>query len=98
MNHSVMSKTACALAAALTLAFAPLAIAPAQAAAPQVKTQAPGYYRMMLGSFEITALNDGFFDLPVDKLLKQPAARTDAALAKHFQSCLLYTSPSPRDS
>ncbi len=92
MNHSVMSKTACALAAALTLAFAPLAIAPAQAAAPQVKTQAPGYYRMMLGSFEITALNDGFFDLPVDKLLKQPPEKTEAALAKYFQKVPVETS------
>lgn len=41
------------------------------AAAPQVKTQAPGFYRMMLGDFEITALNDGTRDLPVDKLLKE---------------------------
>lgn len=43
----------------------------AQAAAPQVKAQAPGAYRMMLGDFEITALNDGTVDLPVDKLLKE---------------------------
>lgn len=43
----------------------------AQAAAPQVKAQAPGFYRMMLGDFEITALNDGTVDLPVDKLLKE---------------------------
>ena len=43
----------------------------AQAAAPQVKSQAPGYYRMMLGDFEVTALNDGTVDLPMDKLLKE---------------------------
>ena len=42
---------------------------PARAAAPMVKTQAPGFYRMMLGDFEITALNDGTIALPVDKLL-----------------------------
>jgi glyoxylase-like metal-dependent hydrolase (beta-lactamase superfamily II) len=41
----------------------------AQAAAPMVKGQAPGYYRMMLGDFEITALSDGTADLPVSKLL-----------------------------
>ena len=29
------------------------------AATPMVKTQAPGFYRMMLGDFEVTALNDG---------------------------------------
>jgi glyoxylase-like metal-dependent hydrolase (beta-lactamase superfamily II) len=40
----------------------------AQAAAPMVKTQ-PGYYRVMLGDFEITALSDGTIGAPVDKLL-----------------------------
>ena len=54
--------------AVLGLALA-LALGGAQAAAPQQKTQAPGYYRMMLGDFEITALNDGTVDLPMDKLL-----------------------------
>ncbi|MFC3396534.1 MBL fold metallo-hydrolase [Brenneria rubrifaciens] len=34
----------------------------------QVKTQ-PGYYRLMLGQFEITALSDGTNTLPMDKLL-----------------------------
>lgn len=53
---------------ALGLALA-LATAGVQAAAPQLKTQAPGYYRMMLGDFEITALNDGTLDLPVDQLM-----------------------------
>jgi acetyl esterase/lipase/glyoxylase-like metal-dependent hydrolase (beta-lactamase superfamily II) len=33
-------------------------VVPALAAAPMVKTQ-PGFYRMMLGDFEVTALNDG---------------------------------------
>lgn len=41
----------------------------AQAHAPQVKTQAPGYYRMMLGEFEVTALSDGTVTIPLDKLL-----------------------------
>jgi glyoxylase-like metal-dependent hydrolase (beta-lactamase superfamily II) len=36
----------------------------------QVKTQAPGYYRMMLGNFEVTALLDGTAVLPMDKLLQ----------------------------
>jgi glyoxylase-like metal-dependent hydrolase (beta-lactamase superfamily II) len=39
------------------------------AAAPMVKTQAPGYQRVMLGDFEVTALSDGTVGLPVDKLL-----------------------------
>lgn len=37
----------------------------AAAAAPMVHTQAPGFYRMMLGDFEVTALNDGVVALPV---------------------------------
>jgi glyoxylase-like metal-dependent hydrolase (beta-lactamase superfamily II) len=41
----------------------------AQGAAPMVKAQAPGFYRMMLGSFEVTALSDGTVDLHVAMLL-----------------------------
>ncbi len=85
-------KTAHAAALVLAAAFCTVAVAPTEAAAPMAKTQAPGYYRMMLGAFEITALNDGFFDLPVDKLLKQPAAKTDAALARYFQKPPVETS------
>jgi glyoxylase-like metal-dependent hydrolase (beta-lactamase superfamily II) len=50
---------------AVALPFAPIA----NAGAPQVKTQAPGYYRIQLGDFEITALSDGTVKLPVGKLL-----------------------------
>jgi glyoxylase-like metal-dependent hydrolase (beta-lactamase superfamily II) len=42
---------------------------PALAAAPFAKTQAPGFYRMMLGDFEVTALSDGTLALPVGTLL-----------------------------
>ena len=35
------------------------------AAAPQTKTNAPGFYRVMLGDFEVTALLDGTVELPV---------------------------------
>jgi hypothetical protein len=41
----------------------------ASAEAPAQKTQVPGYYRVMLGNFEITALYDGAIDLD-EKLLK----------------------------
>lgn len=54
---------------ALALAAAALGAAPALAEAPQVKTQAPGYYRHMLGDFEVTALLDGTAQLPITKLL-----------------------------
>jgi glyoxylase-like metal-dependent hydrolase (beta-lactamase superfamily II) len=41
----------------------------AEAGAPQLKTQAPGYYRMMLGDFEVTALCDGTFPMKAGELL-----------------------------
>ena len=66
---------------AVALPFAPIA----SASAPQVKTQAPGYYRMMLGDFEITALSDGTFDLPAGKLLGNTTVeKVDAALSQNF--------------
>ncbi|HSC66694.1 MAG TPA: MBL fold metallo-hydrolase [Cellvibrio sp.] len=64
----------------------------ATAAAPQVKTSAPGYFRLMLGSFEVTAINDGTVELPVDKLLNNPEPKTHAALADSFLKAPLETS------
>ena len=56
----------------------------AHAAAPQVHTQAPGWYRTMLGRFEITALSDGTHTFPLDTVMTgvTPAA-VDAALANN---------------
>jgi glyoxylase-like metal-dependent hydrolase (beta-lactamase superfamily II) len=65
---------------------------PAQAAAPMQKTQAPGWYRLMVGSAEVTALNDGTVDLPVDKLLHAPQAEISAKLHQHYLSVPLETS------
>jgi glyoxylase-like metal-dependent hydrolase (beta-lactamase superfamily II) len=63
------------------------------AAAPMVKTSAPGYYRMMLGDFEITALSDGTVALPVNQLLNNTTpANVDKALAKSYQKSPLETS------
>ena len=41
----------------------------AHAAAPMVKTAAPGFHRMMLGDFEITVVSDGTVSLPLGSLL-----------------------------
>lgn len=46
----------------------------AWAGAPMVKTQVPGYWRMMVGPFEVTALYDGFVDLDA-KLLTNATDR-----------------------
>jgi len=49
------------------------ATAPATAAAPQVRTQGPGYYRLMLGDVEITALLDGTHAFPIDTVMQNVA-------------------------
>ncbi len=63
-----------------------LVLAPAlvMASAPQVKTQAPGYYRMMLGQFEVTALNDGTAAFPMAKLLNQKPELSQSELKHSF--------------
>ena len=50
-----------------------------EAGAPQVGKQAPGYYRMMLGRLEITALLDGTHPFPIPATLTVPRERTLAA-------------------
>src|SRR5438128_773254 len=68
--------------AALSAMLSPLF---ANAAAPMVKTSAPGYYRMMLGDFEITALFDGTAALPMGSLLTNVApADVKKAFARSF--------------
>lgn len=65
----------------------------AEAAAPMVKTSAPGFYRVMLGDFEITALSDGTVALPVNTLLTNISkGKIDKALAKSYLSSPLETS------
>ena len=54
------------LGTALALAPVTSLVGAAFAAAPMVKTQAPGFYRMMLGDFEVTAISDGTVKLPVE--------------------------------
>jgi glyoxylase-like metal-dependent hydrolase (beta-lactamase superfamily II) len=83
-----------ALSLALAFGGIALSVAPAvaSAAAPLVKTQAPGFYRVMLGDFEVTALSDGTVDLDVAKLLAKPPARTSVALSRAFVASPLETS------
>ena len=85
------TRTAAMLAAVVCISLA--GIETAHAAAPMVKTAAPGYYRIMLGDFEVTALSDGTVNLPVKDLLTNttPAA-TDKALTKSFLKSPLETS------
>lgn len=84
-----LSKT-CLLAA---IVAAPLSVPAAYAAAPMVRQSAPGYYRMMLGDFEVTALSDGTITLPINQLLVNTTpAEVDKLLAKSFLKSPLETS------
>lgn len=81
-----------AIRLATVVAVAGLAATPVLAAAPMAGTAAPGYYRFMLGNFEITALSDGTVDLPVDRLLHEPAEKTLTALHAAFEKAPLQVS------
>ncbi|WP_449182493.1 MBL fold metallo-hydrolase [Trinickia sp. YCB016] len=52
---------ACGMALVSTMALA---------SAPRVGTQAPGFYRIMLGDFEVTALSDGTHPFPIDSVIE----------------------------
>jgi len=43
----------------------------ASANAPQIRSQAPGYYRMMIGNYEITALLDGTHPFPLETVMTE---------------------------
>ncbi|MBW0448720.1 MBL fold metallo-hydrolase [bacterium M00.F.Ca.ET.228.01.1.1] len=57
------------------------------AAAPQMKYQGPGFYRLMLGKFEVTALLDGTHPFPIDTVV-EGVSRDEIArdLARDFLS------------
>ena len=81
------------LSAALVAGVATFPSAPAQAAAPMAKTQAPGFYHFKLGAFEVTALSDGTDALPMDQLLTHTTpAKVQAALAAYFLTSPVETS------
>lgn len=57
----------------------------ARAAAPLSKAPAVGFYRMMLGDYEVTALLDGTLPIPVSKYLTNTTAdEVEKALAREF--------------
>jgi glyoxylase-like metal-dependent hydrolase (beta-lactamase superfamily II) len=63
------------------------------AASPQKKTPAPGFYRLMIGDIEVTALADGTFQMPVDKVLTNTTPdKVNKALMQSFRSSPLPTS------
>lgn len=72
-------------AAGLALADSAGFITPARAAAPMQGTQAPGWYRLKLGSFEITILSDGSYELPTSLMAtNRPRDEVKALLEANF--------------
>jgi glyoxylase-like metal-dependent hydrolase (beta-lactamase superfamily II) len=63
----------------------------AYAAAPLVRRQAPAFYRMTLGSLEVTALSDGTLPVPLEKLFNNT---TPEHISSVLKSSFL---PSPVD-
>ena len=83
-------RQAIAAALAVTTLVAPTLVL---AEAPMAKSQAPGWYRMKLGSFEVTALSDGTVTLPVDKLLSNVKPTTvEQLLARSYLKAPVETS------
>ena len=88
MQKIVRTLTLAALCAAVICASTA-----AHAEAPLAKSQAPGWYRMKLGQFEVTALSDGTVTLPVDKLLSNVKPATiEQLLAKSYLKAPVETS------
>ena len=65
---------------------------PVFADAPMVKSQAPGFYRLAVGDFEVTALSDGSNMLPATKLLQGDPARIKEALKRNYLGDVVETS------
>lgn len=83
------SSTRLRITAALLAALlgSPFAWPAAQAAAPQVKTQAPGFHRVMVGDIEVTALLDGVVDLQPKQILTDTSAQdVDRLLKRSYQA------------
>lgn len=87
MNTKIDRRTFLATsAAALTLPALP-----AIAAAPKVRTQAPGFFRFNIGDFEITALHDGSVTGEIDE--KRIPNVPLADVLKHMESQFISTKP-----
>jgi len=73
------------LAVSLVLASPFIAVAPVQAAAPMQHNQVPGFYRTMVGDYEVTALYDGGGTINSNLLHGDPKL-IQSLLARSFQN------------
>lgn len=85
MNATRLLRASALAAMTAMAAVSSIGVGTAHAAAPMVKTSAPGYFRFMLGQFEVTALSDGTLQLPIaDILTNLTPAKAKQALARSF--------------
>jgi glyoxylase-like metal-dependent hydrolase (beta-lactamase superfamily II) len=84
LQRRTLRLLALSLAVLLCTFGASFSIRPASAAAPFSKSEAPGFFRMMVGRFEVTALYDGAQAVDAVKLLDGPPKDTEAALKDAF--------------
>src|SRR5687767_37151 len=82
-RRTVLAGSAAATAAALS---PQLALQPADAAAPPIGKQAPGFYRYKVGTYEITVVTDGTrsFPLPDTFVNNAKKEQVNEALEKAF--------------
>lgn len=80
---AIISRTVLAVSLAFVGAF--VAVAPAQAAAPMQHKQVAGFYRTMIGDYEVTALHDGGAGIDSNVLHGDPAL-IQSLLARSFQN------------
>jgi glyoxylase-like metal-dependent hydrolase (beta-lactamase superfamily II) len=77
----------------LAAALVGLAAHAALAEAPMVRTQAPGYHRLMVGDFEVTVVSDGSVKLPMGKILVDPdPSKIRSALERNYMKDEVETS------
>ena len=79
-THRSFVRYLLSFAAAILICFTSMA----QAEAPQVQTQVPGYYRIALGQFEVTALFDGALQLDATRLTNAKEEDIQKLLARRF--------------
>src|SRR5438034_942432 len=80
---TIISRTVLAVSLAFASTF--VAVAPAQAAAPMQHKQVAGFYRTMIGDYEVTALHDGGAGIDSNLLHGDPAL-IQSLLARSFQN------------
>jgi hypothetical protein len=85
LEHMMPSLLSAVVKSCVTALVGVLALSGAWAQTTMSKDNSPGWYRMHIGSFEITALSDGTLDLPVDQLFpKVDPGRIQSLLARSF--------------